>query len=176
MDPPTSIPDDTRPKKSRRRRANRFRAAVRLIWQDWWVEILVGISIALAVFLLAERMNIRETLRAWLLGLGHGLWGLVTSLARAVVNRVQHTTLSDLAAYVLLTAAFSLVMWRTRWRLMASPRFTNLKCPRCGGEVHRVHRRWRDRLLNLYVPVRRYQCEDPDCGWRGLRVKRYRHR
>jgi len=174
METPTPVPDDSRSKRSRRRSANRFRAAVRRIWQDWWAEILIGVLVALAIFLLVERMSIRQTLWRWLLALWYGLEELISGLARAVLDRVQHTTLSDLLAYCLLLLAASLMLWRTRRRLMTLPRYTTLRCPRCGSEVHRVHRHWHDRLLDLYVPVRRYQCEDPDCRWRGLRVKRFR--
>ncbi len=69
MDTPTSTSDNTRPTRSRRRSANRFRAAVRRIWQDWWVEILIGVIVVPAVFLLVERMSIRQTLWRWLLAL-----------------------------------------------------------------------------------------------------------
>lgn len=152
-----------------------MRAAVLRIWQDWWVEILVGVFVALAIFLLVERMSIRQTLWRWLLALWHGIVGLVSGLTRAVIGLAQHTTLSDLLAYCLLFMAAALMLWRIRRRLMTQPRFTSLKCPRCGSEVHRVHRAWHDRLLDLYVPVRRYQCEDQECRWRGLRVKPSRH-
>lgn len=171
METPTPIPDNTGPRRSRRRNANQFRAAVRGIWQDWWVEILIGVLVALAIFLLVERINIRQTLRAWLVALWQGLQDLFSGLTRAVIGRAQNLTFSDLVAYALLFVAVCLVLWRTRRRLMTLPRFTALKCPRCGSGMHRVHRRWHDRLVDLYVPVRRYQCEDPDCRWRGLRVK-----
>jgi len=175
MDTPTSGPDNTRLTRSRRRSANQFRAAVRRIWQDWWVEILIGVLVVLAVFLLVERMSIRQTLRTWLVAVWHWLQALISGLALAVVGRVQHTTLSDLLAYCLLLLAATLILWRTRRRLMTSPSLTTLKCPRCGSEVHRVHRHWHDHVLDLYVPVRRYQCENSDCRWRGLRVKRSQH-
>ena len=175
MDAPTPTPDNTYLKRSRRRSANKFRAAVWRIWHDWWVEIVIGLLVALAVFLLVERMSIRQTLRAWLVALWVGLQSFLSGVARAVAGRVQHTTLSDLLAYCLLLAAVTLILWRTRRRLMTLPRFTTIRCPRCGSDVHRVHRRWHDHLLDLYVPVRRYQCTDPNCRWRGLRFKRSRH-
>jgi len=131
--------------------------------------------VALAIFLLVERMSIRQTLWRWLLALWHGIESLASGLARALVSRAQHTTLSDLLAYCLLFMAAALILWRGRRRLMTQYRFTALKCPRCGSELHRVHRVWHDRLLDLYVPVRRYQCEDDECRWRGLRVKPSRH-
>ena len=40
-------------------------------------------------------------------------------------------------------------------------------CPRCGGRVIRIRRRPIDRLISLIRPVRRYQCEKPNCGWIG---------
>lgn len=174
MDMPTSSPNSPNIKRSRRRSTNQFRSAVRRIWQDWWVEILIGLLVGLAIFLLVEQMNIRQTLRRWLLALWHGIEGLVSGLAQMVARQAQRTTLSDLLAYCLILLAIALVLWRARRRLMTQPRFTTLKCPRCGSDVYRVHRHWHDHLLDLYVPVRRYQCESHDCGWRGLRVKRFR--
>jgi hypothetical protein len=173
MDTPTS-PGHSGSRRSRRRSAKPLRAAVRRFWKGWWVEILIVVLIALAFFLLTEQMQIRQTLLAWLLGLGHGFEGLLFRLARATIDRMRQLTLSDLVAYVLLLAAGWLVLWRAKRRVISSPRYTTAACPRCGGEVHRIHRRWYDRLLNLYIPVRRYQCKDADCRWRGLRVRRSR--
>lgn len=44
-------------------------------------------------------------------------------------------------------------------------------CPRCGGSLTRVHRRPVDRLISLFMPVWRYQCDGdtrtPVCTWVG---------
>jgi len=173
MDTPTSS-DQSRARKSRRRSANPIRTAVWRFWRNWWVEILIVVFIALAFFLLVEQMQIRQTLLAWLLAAGHGLEGLFSRLARITIDRMRQLTLSDLVAYILLLAAAWLVLWRGKRRVISSPRYTTVACPRCGGEVHRIHRHWYDRLLNLYIPVRRYQCKNDGCRWRGLRVRRSR--
>ena len=34
--------------------------------------------------------------------------------------------------------------------------------------MHRVHRHFTDRCLNLFVPVARYRCAQAACGWEGL--------
>ena len=173
---PFSMSLDSKPRRKRKRkRSNRFLTGVRRTWREWWVEILAALLILLAIFLLVERMNIRQTLWAWLVGLLDGLQSLVTSLIKGVGNLARNTTLSDLTAYVLLILVTTLIIWRTRRRLMTQPRFTESKCPRCNGDLHRIHRRWRDRVLNLFVPIRRYQCKNHDCGWRGLRVTKPRH-
>jgi len=45
-------------------------------------------------------------------------------------------------------------------------------CPRCYGSVMRVRRRYIDRLISVVVPVHRYHCISPSCGWTGnLRVR-----
>ena len=36
-------------------------------------------------------------------------------------------------------------------------------CPKCGGDFVRIHRRIRDRLHSVIVPVRRYRCSSSEC-------------
>lgn len=50
---------------------------------------------------------------------------------------------------------------------------TTRRCPRCGaGGLVRVQRRAVDRLLGLFVSIRRYRCTHVECGWEGnLRIK-----
>jgi hypothetical protein len=137
---------------------------------------VIVLIMALAVFLLVEQMQIRQTLLRWLRQglavlkqLGEGFVQAVEGIARSI-------TLSDLVGYVLLLTAFALVLWRVRRRLMGTPRFTMPRCPACGGELLRVRRRWRDRLVDLYVPVRRFRCKASDCHWGGLRIGRFRYK
>jgi hypothetical protein len=142
---------------------------------QWRVELLIGLLIGLAIFLLVERMQIRQTLLGWLrqaLGFLESFGG---SLAHKAVSFLRNTTLSDLTGYVLLLIALVVVAWRVRWRLIHAPRFSVLKCPHCQGELHRVHRRTIDRVVSLYVPVARYRCRTRDCMWTGLRIKKARH-
>lgn len=75
---------------------------------------------------------------------------------------------------VILVLAFAL--FTLRWTLMHSPRFVHVSCPVCGGPLHRIHRRPADRVLSLFVPVKRFQCKDHQCGWSGLRVSTSRVR
>jgi hypothetical protein len=136
------------------------------------VEIITAILVILAVFLLVERIEIRQAL---LNGLRQGLQGLgllVETLAGRLGDFVGNTTPSDLIAYAILLAAFAFIVWRVRWRIMRQPQLRDLECPHCGGELHRIHRRTIDRFVSLYVPVRRYRCKNRDCRWQGLRVGR----
>ena len=38
-------------------------------------------------------------------------------------------------------------------------------CPKCGGDFVRVHRRIRDHLQSVIVPVRRYRCSSLECQY-----------
>jgi hypothetical protein len=47
-----------------------------------------------------------------------------------------------------------------------------MKCPRCNGSICRIRRRFVDRFVSLFTPVRRYQCSNY-CGWESnLRQRR----
>ncbi len=168
---------EERRRSSRRRtsRPSRTRQAIARFCAEWHVEIIIVVLVILAIFLLVERVPIRQTLLQWLRQGLQGLETLASKLLQGLFTFVGNTTLSDLTAYGLLIVAVAFVVWRTRWRLMTMPRFTTKECPRCGKELHRIHRHRLDRLLNLLVPVRRYRCKDRECGWQGLRVGRSKH-
>ena len=40
-------------------------------------------------------------------------------------------------------------------------------CPQCRRPLHRIARRFIDRLFHLWRPVRRYECHAAQCGWTG---------
>ncbi len=44
---------------------------------------------------------------------------------------------------------------------------TNNQCPRCSGYTVRIRRRSIDRLISLFMPVQRYQCQHYNCHWQG---------
>jgi predicted RNA-binding Zn-ribbon protein involved in translation (DUF1610 family) len=175
METPASSSNSVHRRRAKRHRRNRFVARIQGVWRNWWVEILVALLALLAMFLLVERIDIRDGLLGWFASLLNGLEGLITVVFRDLLSFVQQTTLSDLVAYLLLLAVAIVLAWRLRWRLMHTPRLSELTCPRCGSDLHRIHRRTVDRALNLFVPVRRYQCKNHDCGWRGLKVTEQHH-
>ncbi len=169
------IPSPTPTGSHKLARQSRAQQVVARLWSEWRVEIFIVLLAAFGIFLLVERMQIRQTLLGWLSQGLQALRNLGGGILRGVVDFVQNTTLSDLTGYVLLLIALAFVAWRARWRLTHMPRFTRTKCPRCGTDLHRIHRSRFDLVLDLFVPVRRYRCKNHDCRWQGLRVKRSRY-
>ncbi|MDP1534383.1 MAG: hypothetical protein Q8L92_12485 [Rubrivivax sp.] len=43
-----------------------------------------------------------------------------------------------------------------------------LACPHCQAPVKRVPRGLIDRLISVFVPIWRFACPAPRCGWTGL--------
>ena len=159
----------TRSSSRRRGPGWRVRHFVGRALSEWWAEILIVLFLALGVFLILERMHIRRTVLGWLQAGWASLLREGGEMQRGLRSLVLRSTLSDLVGAGLLATALVAVLWRIRWRLVHTARFTTRLCPVCGSELHRVHRRTLDRVLNLLVPVRRYQCDNRECRWLGLR-------
>ncbi len=122
------------------------------------------------IFLIFERLNIRKSLRAWLgqfvAAAQHG----AGNLGGKIATLLAQITLSDAVGYMLVLGALVAIALRVRWRLIQNPVLALLRCPRCDGNIHRVHRHAMDHLISVYVPVSRYRCANDECRWHGLRV------
>lgn len=169
-------PPGTRSSSHKSGRRARVPGVLAHLWSEWRVELIIVALLAFAVFLLVERMQIRQTLLRWVQGGLGAVRNLGVGAVTGLVDFIQNSTLSDLTAYGLILISLMVVIWRTRWRLMTMPRFTASKCPKCGSDLRRIHRRGIDRLLGLFVPTRRYQCKNAQCDWQGVRIKRSHHK
>lgn len=49
-----------------------------------------------------------------------------------------------------------------------SPQLRCRACPACSGSTERVARLFVDRLLSLFIPVKRYRCTSAPCAWEGV--------
>ncbi len=139
-------------------------------WEEYRFEIIWLLVVMLGVLLLVERINIRATLRSWIVGAAQMLWGGLSQAVQRFVTLVVSTTVSNFLGVLLIVVAMVAILWRLRWRVMHSEGLSHPACPMCGGELHRVHRYPRDRILAFFIPVKRYRCKDRTCGWSGLRV------
>ena len=72
--------------------------------------------------------------------------------------------------YLLFILVFLILLW-VGGRIWLSLQVTrNDHCPKCNGvKFMRVHRYWYERIIGFGMHARRYHCENPDCGWEGLR-------
>jgi hypothetical protein len=85
-----------------------------------------------------------------------------------------YNSISNFLGLLLILSAAVLAIWHGRYRFVQSDYWQAVECPRCGSELHRIHRNTWDRVLSrtLLPGSRRYRCNNPDCGWSGLRGRR----
>jgi hypothetical protein len=160
----------------RRHRRERPRSPVVIFLKTYWVEIAIVLGLLLSVFLAFERMNIRGTLFGLARTLGSAGATAASRFVDSLTSLPTRIGLSELIAIPLFFTVLGLLFWRVRWRLQRTPALVDLQCPRCGGAIHRIHRRTVDHLLSVIVPVRRYHCANRECGWTGVKVSTHSHR
>jgi hypothetical protein len=141
-------------------------SAIRRAWRAYHVEIILLLMAAAGLLLIFERSWLRLTL----VNSARWLGGVVLQGADGFLALLDRFSPSDLLGLALVLVALGVIAWRIRWRAMRSPRLTTVACPVCGAVIHRIHRKWYDRVINWAAPVRRYRCANRACGWQGLRV------
>jgi hypothetical protein len=162
--------DTTVAQSGRRRRRRPLRANPIIGFLRLYPEVVLMVLFGLGVFLVVSRAGLRRDILVWV---GRGFRGAseaFAGLAAAPGILASQLTLADKVGLLLVIGAGAAIAVRMRWRLMHTAALRDLHCPKCGGTIHRIHRKRTDRLLDLFVPVRRYGCSNADCRWRGLRI------
>jgi hypothetical protein len=141
------------------------------VLREYLPEIIAVVVALLGIFLLVERMQIRQTLAAALLRLLNFLKELFASLGSNLGGFFSRLTLSNAIGWILILFTCGYILWRLRYRFAHSARMLAGDCPRCGGELRVVHRKPLDRFIAaVFLPrARRYRCTNKECNWTGLR-------
>ena len=97
-------------------------------------EIIWLTVVALGVFLIFERLNIRGSFIAWLRRATAAMLHGVGHLDEVVAAFLARTTLSDAVGLALILGALVAIALRVRWRLMRNPALATPALPsKCGG-------------------------------------------
>ncbi len=139
-------------------------------WRKYGVELAGLVVVGVGLFLVLERMTLRETLSTWFRDTARSLMGRFQQAGSAFDAFLDQVSVSDVVGFTLIVGALAAILLRIRWRLLNNPKLTAVVCPKCGGVIHRAHRTKTDHVVAAFVPVRRYRCASISCGWRGLRV------
>ena len=146
--------------------------------KEYWIEISALLILSLGVFLLIERMEIRSTIWRAILGAKILIQSEAESFVKGMIVFVGNFTLSDAIGTMFIILAVIFALWRIRYRFLHSDRWLATTCPKCGGELHRIHRSKFDHILSrtLLPKSHRYECANPECNWSGLRRRGRRRR
>jgi len=152
--------------KSHRRK--RIRPLVSLVKQFWFELVALGLF-GLGVFLLVERLRIKAVIRRALVNWAKMFGATAGSLWDRVVAVFNSAEKSDVVGVILVVVALVMIALSIRWR--AIQRHASLplqkECPECRQDLHRMPRRFSDRLLEffLWIRIRRYSCSK--CSFRA---------
>lgn len=147
---------------------------VKKYFKEYRLEFTVGVIAILGLLLIGLRGQVETMLRQGYLQLVSS-WQAINQWLKVDLPRfLLDQPLSTLIGWLLVLLAIPLVIYRLRYRFSVSEHWKATDCPKCGGELLRVHRNLFDRLLSrLFLPTaRRYHCANPDCSWSGLRRSR----
>lgn len=169
-------------KSVRRSRANgnevyeSLREIMRRDLGKYRLEIIVAILALFGVLLVTVGASLQDILVNQAQDLVSGSANVVQSVGQQMNQFLATRSVFDLLGIVLITGAVIFFAWRIRERVIHSARWTARACPLCGGELTRVPRHFWDRVAGVFLPVRRYACNNPTCGWQGLRITRGKRR
>ena len=132
-------------------------------------EIKVIFLLALGIFLLVENLEIKQfiylVIRELIFSIGHG----VKWMRDFVLLLIAKIEISDLVGISIILYVLYLI--GDRWRERMINRFSNLKyCPKCQGDLQRIKRSFKHRLMsNLYfVNIKNYKCKI--CNYDGIKL------
>jgi Ca2+/Na+ antiporter len=147
---------------------------VKKILREYRLEITGLIIALLGIFLVSQRGKVESFLRENYFQLSQYLSSLNQTVQADLQRSLQRLSFSEMVGWLLVLLAVPFVIYRLRYRFSQSEHWRATVCPRCGSEMHRIHRRLIDRLLSrtLMPHARRYQCTNAACHWSGLRRRR----
>jgi len=123
------------------------------------LELLAGLFFGLGLFLLLERLEIKQIMfRAckWLLA-------FLRDVVSFPLDIISHTQRSDIVGIIFLVLALLIIGARFRFRMIERQQVVDVdeRCPKCQNDLTRMHRKLIHRLLQLVFRVRitLYACE-----------------
>ena len=145
----------------------------RVLW-DYWVEFAALLVVVAGILLVVLDFDLLKRIGSTLRQSWSALGGWEVRFYTWLQGYIARFGLGDLMGWLLVFFGLAFVVWRGRHHFYRSAYWRAVNCPRCGSELHRIHRTTWDRFLSrtLLLGARRYQCKNPDCGWSGLRERR----
>jgi hypothetical protein len=143
---------------------------------NYRLEIIVAILALLGVLLVMVGASLQDTVLNRAQDLVSDGANAVQTFGQQLDQFLASRSALDLLGIALIAGAVVFFAWRVRYRIIHSSRWLAKACPRCGAELTRVPRNFFDRIAAIFLPVRRYACNNPTCGWQGLRITRGKRR
>ena len=130
-------------------------------FHEYNFEIRVALLMALGIFLLVENMEIKQFIYEIIRNIIFSLGDLVKIIGSVSLELIKKIEISDLVGISIIFYVLFLVADRQRERLIK--RFSTIKyCPECQGNLHRVKKSIKHKIMSYayFVNVKNYRCKD----------------
>ncbi len=143
-----------------KRKGKRRRNNGRSFFEEFRFEITVACLFALGVFLLLEKMEIKQTTWFVIKSGARFIADSLTGLLTGTVYVIKSVETSDLFGILLILTAGMMVLNRVRIRMIERMSRPDV-CPKCSGRLHRIHRKLKHQLLEipLGAQIKHYTCK-----------------
>jgi len=155
--------------KNRKKRRHHSRKPKISFWNEYRFEIIVFSLLAMGIFLLVEKMEIKMTVYRWVKTFIIITTRLISDASQTTFQLIQEVETSDIIGLILILTALFMIYLRIRKRTIY--RFATLyECPNCGGELRRIHRKISHRILGLllWTDIKYFSCNK--CDFHGIRM------
>ena len=138
--------------------------------KEYWLELLVLISLGLGLFLIIEPFKIARSLVDSIANYDRRAASILARVYPAFQQRIS----ADMIGLTFLFIALLILYLRARKRFIKYNYLFISGCPRCGSVIHRIHRTDLDLLFGqiFFLELKRYQCVTEACRWSGIRKGR----
>ena len=137
------------------------RRSTNSFFSEYNFEIRVTLLMALGIFLLAENMEIKQFIYDIIKEIIFSLGDLLRAFGDMVLVLVKKIEISDLVGINIIIYVLYLI--GDRWRERLINRFSQTKdCPKCRGNLHRVKKSMKHRIMSYvyFVNIKNYRCKD----------------
>ena len=134
---------------------------------------MVLILFSTGIFLLLEKMKIKRVIFNVFQAIIIYIKDIILAILSFIAGIVGRIEISDLVGMIFIFIAVIMIFRRIRIRIIE--RFSQLsECPKCGQDLHRAHRKIKQKLLGwiLYVKVKQFSCNK--CNYHQVELKHYK--
>ena len=137
--------------------------------KEYNFEIKVILLLGLGIFLLIEDLEIKHYIYLFIRKIFISTGGSVIWIRDNIIFLINKVEPSDLVGISLIIYVLFLIA--NRWRERMIERFSQLiKCPKCGGSLHRIKRELNHKFLSIlyFVNIKHYHCKS--CNYKGMKL------
>ena len=137
--------------------------------KEYNFEIKVILLLGLGIFLLVEDLEIKNYIFFFIRKLFITTGDSILWIRNSMIFLIDKVEPSDLVGISLIVYVLFLIA--NRWRERMIERFSQLiKCPKCGGSLHRIKRELNHKFLSIlyFVNIKHYHCKS--CNYKGMKL------